>query len=120
MDVTFTDDIPKIEREGFTRESKYTPLLDECVKRPGKAARLTVETQGQASSRASSIKDAASKHDVVTSKTGHFEVATRSGDEEGEYHVFVKYNEGEPEDGWDGEKAEDEKPKAKAKAKKAS
>lgn len=118
LDVTFTDEIPKIEREGFTRESKYTPLLDACAERPGKAGRLTVETQGQASSRASSIKDAADKHDKVTSGEGHFVVATRSGDSENEYNVFVQYVEGPaPSDDEDSD-GEDEKPTPKKKARK--
>jgi hypothetical protein len=116
IDVTFTDDIPKIEREGFTRKSKYAPILDACIERPGKAAKMIVETQGQASSRASSIKSAAENHDNVTSGEGHFVVATRSGDEEDEYNVFVKYVEG-PEPSED-EDDSDEKPKAKAPAKK--
>lgn len=91
MDVTFTDDIPKIEREGFSRTSKYTPLLDKVEEKAGKAAVLTVETQGQASSRASSIKTAAENHEAVREGRGLFKVATRSTEEDDEFHVYVKF-----------------------------
>ena len=91
MDVKFTDDIPKIEREGFTRSSKYNEILDAVVERAGKAAKLTVETQGQASSRASSIKQAAEKHEAQANGQGIFIVATRSEGEE--FHVYVKFVE---------------------------
>lgn len=119
IDVTFTDDIPKIEREGFSRKSKYRPVLDACVERPGKAARMEVDTQGQASSRASSIKAAADKHEKVKSGEGHFKVATRSGDGEDEFYVFVKYVEGpEPEEEETETEGEDNpKPKTKKKTK---
>lgn len=96
LDVTFTDDIPKIEREGFTRDSKYNQLLDACVERPGKAAKLTVESQGQASSRASSIRDAATKHDAETDGRGVFVVATRSNGES--FDVYTKFAETGTED----------------------
>lgn len=98
MNVTFTEDIPKIEREGFTRGSKYTKVLDACVERPGKAARITVETQGQASSRASSIRDAASKHPAENGGRGLFTVATRSGDSDSEFHVYCKFDEAGSDD----------------------
>lgn len=91
MDVKFTDDIPKIEREGFTRSSKYNEILDAVVERAGKAAKLTVDTQGQASSRASSIKQASEKHDAQVNGRGLFVVATRSEGEE--FHVYVKFVE---------------------------
>jgi len=92
LDVTFTDDIPKIEREGFTRNSKYNELLDACVQHSGKAAKLTVTSQGQASSRASSIRDAATKHSGETEDNGLFVVATRSSGE-GVFDVYTKFAE---------------------------
>lgn len=92
LPVTFTDEIPKIEREGFSRNSKYTPLLDACVEREGKAAKITVDSQGQASSRASSIREAAVKHPGETEGKGLFTVATRSGEDESEFYVYVQFN----------------------------
>lgn len=91
MNVTFTDDIPKIEREGFSRKSKYTPLLDACVERSPKAARIDVDSQGQASSRASSIKQAAGNHPAEKDDQGIFIVATRSDDDA--FQVYVKFAE---------------------------
>lgn len=115
--VSWSDDIPKISREGRSRKSKYDDLIEACVGNPGKAAKIQVDSQGMASSRASSIKTAASKHENVASGDGHFKVVTRSGEGEDEFYVYVQYNEGaEPED------EEDEKPKkkvAKKRAKKA-
>lgn len=112
IQATFTDEIPRIEREGFRRGSKYTPLLDECVKRPGKAARITVDAQGKASSRASSIREAADKHPATVEGQGYFRVATRSGEEDGQevFHVYVQYNE--------GEQPEEHKPRPRKVAKK--
>ena len=92
LPVVFTDEIPKIEREGFSRNSKYTPLLDACVEREGKAAKVTVESQGAASSRASSIREAALKHPGETEGKGLFTVATRSGDSDNEFHVYVQFS----------------------------
>lgn len=116
LDVKFTDDIPKISREGFNRKSKYDPILDACVERVGKAAHITVETQGQASSRASSIKAAAETHQAVTEGKGHFTVATRSGENEDEYHVFVKYEEGPAPEEKTGSVGKTKKTKSKSKA----
>lgn len=110
VSVTFTDDIPKIERTGGSRKSKYDELIEACVENAGKAARIEVDSQGQASSRASSIRTAAERHPNVKSGEGHFKVATRSGEGEDEFYVYVQYNEG-PEE-------EEEKPKAKKVAKK--
>lgn len=118
LDVTFADDIPSIQREGGSRKSKYRPLVDACVERPGKAARLVVDSQGQASSRASSIRTAAENHPNTKSGEGHFEVATRSGqndDGDTEFYVYVKYNEGPAE-----ESSDEETPAPKPKAKKAA
>lgn len=95
--VQFTDDIPKIEREGAgQRSSKYDELLDACVKNAGKAAKITVEKQGQASSRATSIRTAADNHDMERNEEGAFIVATRSGKNDAgddEFYVYVKYVE---------------------------
>jgi len=91
--VTFTDDIPKIEREGAgRRSSKYDDLLNACVKNVGRAAKITVDKQGQASSRASSIRTAAERHEAEVNGDGVFIVATRSGGED-EFNVYVKYVE---------------------------
>lgn len=98
LPVTFTDEIPKIEREGFSRNSKYTPLLDACVERVGKAAKVTVESQGAASSRASSIREAAGKHPAEAEGKGNFTVATRSGESDNEFHVYVQFNAADTED----------------------
>ena len=92
LQVEFADDIPKIEREGAgQRSSKYDDLLDACVKNAGKAAKIQVSKQGQASSRASSIRTAAERHSNEQSGEGAFIVATRSGDAEDEFYVYVKY-----------------------------
>lgn len=92
IDVTFTDDIPKIERTGFgERSSKYDDLLNACVNNPLKAAKIDVDSQGAASSRATSIKTAASKHEAEVNDDGVFIVATRSGDEEDEFYVYTMF-----------------------------
>lgn len=91
MDVTFTDDIPKIERQGFERSSKYDELLNACVENAGKAAKMTVDSQGAASSRATSIKNAASNHEAERNDEGVFVVATRSGDSDDEYHIYTMF-----------------------------
>ena len=123
--VTFTDEIPKIEREGGKRRSKYADLIEACVERPGKAARMTLESQGKASARASSIRTAADKHPHTKSGEGHFTVATRSGqyeDGETEYYVYVQYDEGPAPEKDEDEDEETPKPKkkvAKKRAKKA-
>ena|SRR6056297_3547257 len=91
--VTFTEDIPKIERVGAgRRSSKYDDLLEACVQNVGKAAKITVDKQGQASSRASSIRTAAERHEAEVNGDGVFIVATRSGGEN-EFFVYVKYVE---------------------------
>lgn len=91
MDVTFTDDIPKIERQGFERSSKYDELLEACVQNELRAAKMTVDSQGAASSRATSIKNAASSHEAEKNDEGVFVVATRSGDSEDEYHIYTMF-----------------------------
>lgn len=92
LQVQFTDDIPKIEREGAgKRSSKYDELLEACVQNAGKAAKIQVESQGQASSRASSIRTAAERHPNEQNGDGVFIVATRSGDGEDEFYVYTKY-----------------------------
>jgi len=121
IDVTFTDDIPKIEREGGgPRKSKYKEILDACVERAGKAAKFTVDTQGQASSRASSIRTAADKHPAQVEDQGVFIVATRSVSEN-EFDVYVKFAEKNSDD-YEQEKEREakaaERPKKKAVKKK--
>ena len=90
-DVKFVDDIPKIAREGFTRGSKYEELLDACVSNAGKAARMDFDSQGKASSRATSIKNAASNHSATKNDEGRFIVATRSNDDDTEFYVYTKF-----------------------------
>lgn len=93
MKVEFTDDIPKIERQGFERSSKYDELLDACVENAGKAAKMTVDSQGAASSRATSIKNAAESHSAEQNDEGVFIVATRSGEGEDEFNIYTKFVE---------------------------
>lgn len=93
MDVQFTDDIPKIERQGQSRSSKYDDLLAACVENAGKAAKITVEKQGAASSRATSIKNAAASHEAEKNDDGVFIVATRSGEGEEEFHIYTMFAE---------------------------
>lgn len=119
MKVEFTDDIPKIERQGFERSSKYDELLDACVQNAGKAARITVDSQGAASSRATSIKNAAESHEAETNESGVFIVATRSGEGEDEYHVFTKFVEAGTEE-YDEEMESRQKRAAAAKKRQAT
>lgn len=123
LDVQFTDEIPKIAREGGKRTSKYAPLIEACVSRPGKAARIVLEGQGKASARATSIRTAADNYLKANDVEGYFNVATRSGEGdngETEYYVYVQFNEGEEpgdEDSGD-EDGDTETPKPKKVAKK--
>lgn len=119
MDVTFTDDIPKIERQGFERSSKYDELLNACVENAGKAAKITVDSQGAASSRATSIKNAASNHEAEQNGDGVFVVATRSGDSEDEYHIYTMFAPSGSEE-YDEEIESREKRAAAAEKRKAS
>lgn len=92
IDVQFTDDIPKIERTGFgERSSKYDDLLNACINNELRAAKIDVDSQGAASSRATSIKTAASKHEAEQNDEGVFIVATRSGEEEDEFYVYTMF-----------------------------
>lgn len=93
MDVQFTDDIPRIERQGQSRSSKYDDLLAACVENAGKAAKITVDKQGAASSRATSIKNAAASHEAEQNDDGVFIVATRSGESEDEFHIYTMFAE---------------------------
>lgn len=99
LQVQFTDDIPKIEREGAgQRSSKYDELLEACVKNKGKAAKIQVDSQGQASSRSSSIRTAAERHSAEKNGEGAFIVATRSGEADDEFYVFTKYVDAKSEE----------------------
>jgi hypothetical protein len=88
--VTFTDEIPKIEREGGKRESKYTPILDKVVENAPKAAKLTLDTQGAASSRATSLREASLKHPAEATGKGVFVVATRSREDD-QFDVYIQF-----------------------------
>lgn len=94
-DVTFTDDIPKVTRDGGgTRGSKYDDLLDMLVKRhdEGKTAtaRMAFDTVGSSTSRYQSIKTAIEKREDAHL----FDVAQRNESTEDEEvrAVYVKYD----------------------------
>lgn len=117
MDVTFTDDIPKIERQGQSRSSKYDELLNACVENAGKAAKMEVDSQGAASSRATSIKSAAENHEAEKNDDGVFIVATRSGDGEDEFYIFTMFAEKGSEEYDEEIEARERRAKAAAKRK---
>lgn len=119
LDIQFTDEIPKIERVGNARTSKYSPLIEACVSRPGKAARIVLDEPGKASARATSIRTAADNYLKANDIEGYFNVATRSGkgDNGVEYYVYAQFNEGS-EESEDEEVGELPKPKVKKAAKK--
>ena len=105
MDVKFESDIPSITREGAGRRgSKYNELLDkvkEQAENGGKpVAFLSFEKQSLATSRYTSIRDAAGDRDDAL----HWEIATRNMGE-GDIRVYVKYHD----------EAQEPKPKRKAK-----
>lgn len=97
LDVTFEEEIPSITREGGERRSKYDDLLDKIQERAQsnkkqKVATLKFDTQGKATSRYTSIKEAASKREDAA----HWEVAVRThGDDD--VRVYIKWNE-EPQE----------------------
>ena len=91
--VSFEDDIPSITREGGKRGSKYDTLLDQIRERaesePDKpaVASMTFDTQSKATSRYTSLRDAAAKREDAA----HWTVATRRLDDE-DIRVYVKWN----------------------------
>lgn len=121
VDVSFTEDIPKISREGSERKSKYDTLLDKVQER-GEAGKpstavLPFDTTGKATSRYTSIKEAIGKRE----NANRFEVATRTLDEN-DIRVYVKFlteEEAEGNSKADSTEAEEETPKPK-KAKKVA
>lgn len=92
MDVNFEDDIPTIKREGGKRGSKYGELLDKIRDRAQKVkskkvAVMVFDTQGKATSRYTSIKDAVSKRE----DEAHWSVAVRNV--EGEFRLYIKWHD---------------------------
>lgn len=98
LDVSFEEDIPKISREGAgSRRSKYDDLLDKVREKAEKDATKSVavlqfDSTGKATSRYTSIRDAASKREDAA----HWTIATRSFDEN-DVRLYVKWNS-EPQD----------------------
>ena len=91
VDVSFTEDIPKIQREGFERRSKYDELLDTIYERAqdGKpsTAVLTFDSTGKATSRYTSVKEAVSKREDADQWT----VAVRTHAED-DVRLYVKWS----------------------------
>ena len=125
MDVKFENDIPTITREGAGRRgSKYGELLDkvkEQAQNGGKpVAFLSFEKQSLATSRYTSIRDAAQAREDAD----HWTVATRnmSTEDEADIRVYVKWND-EPQEKKAKDEDENPEPKkvaAKKTAKKAA
>jgi hypothetical protein len=92
--VTFTNEIPKITREGSgPRKSKYNELLDAIRGRAESApdkptvAVVTLDSQSEATSRYTSVKGAASKRDDADNWT----LAVRQQDG-GKFGLFIKFD----------------------------
>lgn len=103
--VTFADDIPKIEREVTKRKSKYDTLLEKiqevATKTPEKSvAVLKFDAQGKATSRYTSVKTAVEKREDAHQWT----VAVRTHDED-DVRLYIKWD---PE----AEESDDEDPEA--------
>lgn len=94
--VNFEDDIPSISRQGGSRSSKYDTLLDKTKERAQKVkskkvAFLTFESQGQATSRYTSIKSAVDKREDAA----HWQIAVRNveTDDGTEVRLYIKWND---------------------------
>lgn len=92
--VKFEQDIPSITREGAGRRgSKYNELLDALKERAESGAEnsvavLSFEKASLATSRYTSIRDAAAKREDAL----HWEVVTRTFDEN-DVRVYVKWHD---------------------------
>lgn len=99
LNVTFETDIPKIERQGTQRASKYQSLLDgiqeraQKIKGKNKVAVISFDTQSEATSRYMSVRDAVKQRE----DWAEWKVATRKADDDNGNEVINLYIEWNPE-----------------------
>lgn len=113
LNVSFETDIPKIERQGGKRGSKYQDLLDQIkeraqkIKGKNKVAVLSFDTQSEATSRYMSIRDAVKDRE----DWADWKVATRKAEDDDGNEVINVYMEWNPDEYLEAnlEKAEERK-----------
>lgn len=99
LNVSFEQDIPKIERQGAKRASKYQDLLDQVkeraqkIKGKNKVAVLSFDTQSEATSRYMSIRDAVKDRE----DWADWKVASRKTEDDEGNEVINVYMEWNPE-----------------------
>lgn len=121
LNISFETEIPKIERQGTVRKSKYNDLLDQIkeraqkIKGKNKVASIDFTTQSEATSRYMSIRDAVKNRE----DWAEWKVASRKREDEEGNEIITVFMEWNPDKYKEENEAKAEERKANPRKRKA-